>query len=73
MNTLAPSHEALLEASFAPAKQLGKIVDELVAWIKNNPPKTLGAVHRPAVILNLTVANEALKEWTAQTNQKQLT
>ncbi len=60
---LVPSPETMIEASFAPSKQLSKITDLLLSWLQHNSPHSLGIMHLPDILLNLTVADEAIRDW----------
>lgn len=70
---IAPRIADQIRESYNPVNELSDIVDTLVAWLMKNPPDTVGSMHAPRIILNLSGAVDSINEWSGKINQKALT
>ena len=69
VTTIAPRIADQIRESYNPVNELSDIVDSLVAWLTKNPAASIGAVHAPRIILNLSGAVQSINEWSGRINQ----
>lgn len=69
---ISPRSSDKIRESYTPVNQLSEIVDNLVEWLRNNPPESVGFIHAPRIILNLAGAVEQVNEWGHKAKQLKL-
>ena len=69
ITTIAPRIADQIRESYNPVNELSDIVDTLVAWLTRNPVVSIGSVHTPRIILNLSGVIESINEWSGKINQ----
>ena len=69
ITTIAPRIADQIRESYNPVNELSDIVDSLVAWLTKNPAASIGSVHAPRIILNLSGAVQSINEWSGRINQ----
>ena len=69
VTVIAPRIADQIRESYNPVNELSDIVDSLVAWLTKNPAASIGAVHAPRIILNLSGAVQSINEWSGRINQ----
>ncbi len=70
---ISPRYPDIMAAKLKPGQEFIRIQNELLEWLKDNPPQRLIQMDKPIVVLGLSVLIDKIKEWTNKTNQKQLT
>jgi len=69
---IAPRIADQIRESYNPVNELSDIIDSLVAWLTNNPASSVGSIHAPRIILNLSGAIDSINEWSRNINQASL-
>ena len=60
---ISPPIAYQIRESYNPVNELSGIVDQLVDWVKRNPPDAVGRVHAARIIFNLNGAVNAANAW----------
>lgn len=60
---ISPTAAQKIHNTYLPVNQLSSIVDDLVNWLKENSPESVGAVHTTRIIFNLNGAVSAINKW----------
>jgi len=63
---ISPRIDQLVKKTYEPAQDLGRIVDSLKEWVKNNPRDGIGIIHAPRILANINFAKAILEEWSSK-------
>jgi hypothetical protein len=72
VSKIAPRVSDQIRESYNPVNRLSAIIDDLVEWLQENPPQTVGVLHAPRIVLNLAGAVSSINEWGVKAKQLKL-
>lgn len=61
-NIAPATAEKLVAQTYEPSQDLGKIIDLLKEWVRNNPRSTWGMLHAPRILANLNFGQALIDE-----------
>ena len=60
---ISPTLSTRIAKSYEPSQELSKIVDDMKAWLIENPKESIGKIHAARVIINLNVLVAMVSKW----------
>lgn len=63
ISKISPELHQIIAKTYEPSKEISKIVEDLKEWVRNNPQTSVGKVHAPRIIINMSFARTLIEEW----------
>ena len=60
---ISPEINTRVKASYEPAQELGRIIEDLKEWVRSNPRELVGKIHITRIVLNLDLGKALIDEW----------